>query len=97
MSVLDDIKSNLATQSEGFAVVNDGTLITSSVDTSRSGAAMLFAASTRLPEAPLFFALCGKDECGCCEKFLSEIKPTAKIVSVKVQVQPLPRGKADAC
>lgn len=93
MSVLDDIKSNLATHSEGFAVVNDGTLITSSVDTSRSGAALLFAATTLLPEAPLFLTLCGKDECGCAEKFLKEIKPTAKIVSVKVQVQPSPRSK----
>lgn len=88
MSVLDDIKSNLATQSEGYAVVNDGILVTSSVDTSRSGAVQLFAAITHLPEALLFMALCGKDECGCCERFLKKIKPTAKIVSVKVQVQP---------
>lgn len=93
MSVLDDIKSNLATQSEGFAVVNDGILITSSVASSRSIAVLHFAAFTELPEARLLMGLCGRDECGCCERFLKEVKPTAKIVSVTVQVQPSPRGK----
>lgn len=84
---VSDLSKRLATGGTGYAVVHNGVLDVGSVSDSRKKAALKGVGRFISADAGLLMArACDDENCVCAEKKFAILVPSAKIVSVKVEV-----------